>query len=137
MSYLAHITNRSFVFEDYVWSKSPFPYTLYDFALRPSRIPLNAFISGATAGGPVSSGGRAVSAKFWAEVCPPEKIHVIRSEAGPEKIIPGKTVKDIDGQGVIDTWKEKLQDRNEPCLQIETTDGTPFDQLFALFLPLS
>src|SRR5258705_6123 len=53
MSYLAYMANRSFVFEDYVWSHTPFPYTIYDFALRPKRIPLNAFISGPTAGGPM------------------------------------------------------------------------------------
>jgi hypothetical protein len=54
MSYLAYMLNRSFVFEDYVWSHTLFPYTIYDLALRPKRVPLNAFISGPTAGGPMS-----------------------------------------------------------------------------------
>ncbi|KAJ7077976.1 hypothetical protein C8R43DRAFT_1053533, partial [Mycena crocata] len=42
---------RVFVFEDYVWSHSPLPYTIYDFALRATRIPLNAFVTGPLAGG--------------------------------------------------------------------------------------
>ncbi|KAF8982702.1 hypothetical protein BDQ17DRAFT_1437760 [Cyathus striatus] len=54
-SYIAHESGRTFVFEDYTWSHLPLPYTIYDFALRSTRIPLNAFISEPTAGGSVSS----------------------------------------------------------------------------------
>lgn len=51
---LAHLSNRAYVFEDYVWSKKPFPYTLYDFTLRPTRIPINAFVSGFIGGAQVN-----------------------------------------------------------------------------------
>ena len=54
MSHLAYMSNRSFVFEDYVLSCTPLPYAICDFALRPKRIPFNAFISGPTACGPIS-----------------------------------------------------------------------------------
>ena len=55
MGYLAHRSNRVYVFEDYTWSHLPFPYTLYDFALRSTRIPLNAFVVGPLPGGPLPS----------------------------------------------------------------------------------
>ncbi|KAF8886706.1 hypothetical protein CPB84DRAFT_1787382 [Gymnopilus junonius] len=43
---IAHQSKRSFVFEDYVWSHLPLPYTIYDFALRPTRVPMSAFLGG-------------------------------------------------------------------------------------------
>jgi hypothetical protein len=52
---LAHLSDRAYVFEDYVWSKLPFPYTLYDYSLRPTRIPINAFVSGFMAGAEVKT----------------------------------------------------------------------------------
>ncbi|KAF5317693.1 hypothetical protein D9619_012536 [Psilocybe cf. subviscida] len=54
-SHLAHRAHRSFVFEDFTWSHLPLPYTLYDFALRPTRVPLGAFLGGWVVGGGVSS----------------------------------------------------------------------------------
>src|ERR1700733_15278838 len=105
MSYLAYMSNRSFVFEDYVWSHTPFPYTIYDFALRPKRIPLNAFISGPTAGGPISlpsssppptphqtqqrqqhTHPRAISAEWWETVCPKWKRRVVSSKDAPNDV---------------------------------------------------
>ncbi|KAF8651104.1 hypothetical protein AX16_004879 [Volvariella volvacea WC 439] len=57
MSYLAYLTNRSYVFEEYTWSRSsPFYWTIDEGSkLRPSRIPLTAFLSGYIVGRPISS----------------------------------------------------------------------------------
>ncbi|KDR77925.1 hypothetical protein GALMADRAFT_118802 [Galerina marginata CBS 339.88] len=52
---ISHHSNRSFVFEDFVWSHLPFPYTLYDFSLRPTRVPMSAFLGGWIVGGNKSS----------------------------------------------------------------------------------
>lgn len=120
MSYLAFVSNRSFVFEDYVWSHSPFPYTIYDFALRPTRIPLNAFISGPTAGGPMS-GPRAISAKFWESACPIEKCHVISSTSAPTN---------IEGSAMIDWWVERLNSVQTSCVEIDSSGQTVFDLLY-------
>ncbi|KAL0953022.1 hypothetical protein HGRIS_007225 [Hohenbuehelia grisea] len=122
MAYLAYEANRSFVFEDYVWSHIPFPYTLYDFALRPTRMPLNAFISGASAGGPME-GREAVSATFWEEVCPPQRRHTLSPREAP---------KDADGSSVIRWWTEKLSDSREACLQIGSSNDVQalFDRFF-------
>jgi len=119
MSYLAYMSKRSFVFEDYVWSHSPFPYTVYDLALRPSRIPLNAFISGPTAGGPMS-GARAVSAEFWETACPKELRYVVSSKDAPN---------DAEGHVLIDWWVEKLGSVHHACVEIDSSAKTVFDRL--------
>jgi hypothetical protein len=118
MSYLAYMSKRSFVFEDYVWSHTPFPYTIYDFALRPARIPLNAFISGPTAGGPMPE-RRAINAEFWELVCPKESRRVISSKDAPN----GE-----EGSVIIDWWVEKLTNVRDACVEIDSSSKTVFDR---------
>ncbi|PPQ70452.1 hypothetical protein CVT24_013273 [Panaeolus cyanescens] len=55
-SYLAYVLNRTYVFEDYTWSHLPFPYTIYDFTLRPTSIPMTAFLGGPIVGEPFPLG---------------------------------------------------------------------------------
>lgn len=123
MSYLAYMSNRSFVFEDYTWSHTPFPYTIYDFALRPKRIPLNAFISGPTAGGPLPSTTphhpRAISAEWWEIVCPPKKRVVVSSKDAPNK---------VEGNELIEWWVRKLGDVKEGCIEIDSSEQVVFDR---------
>ncbi|KAG1727269.1 uncharacterized protein EDB91DRAFT_893693 [Suillus paluster] len=126
MSYLAHVSNLSFVFEDYTWSHLPLPWTIYDFALRPARIPLNALISGPTAGGPMPSAPnapRAVSAEFYAHVCggPESRRHVISSLNAPN---------DADGVVMIDWWVDQLASVQEPCIEIDSSAHDVFDRHF-------
>ena len=142
MSYLAYMSNRSFVFEDYVWSHTPFPYTIYDFALRPKRIPLNAFISGPTAGGPMpasspntnppdrlsphalsrsSTAPRAISAEWWETVCPKRKRCVVSSKDAPN---------DAEGDELIEWWVRTLEDVGDKgCVEIDSSSQIVFDRL--------
>ena len=139
MSYLAYMANRSFVFEDYVWSHTPLPYTIYDFALRPKRIPLNAFISGPTAGGPISlpapsspssshttqqrqqtTHPRAISAEWWETVCPKWKRRVVSSKDAPN---------DEEGDVLIDWWIRMLADVSEGCVEVDSSSQIVFDRL--------
>jgi hypothetical protein len=150
MSYLAYMANRSFVFEDYVWSHTPFPYTIYDFALRPKRIPLNAFISGPTAGGPMPLlppspspipsphdpppdrtkhqrqqhqrpiAPRAISAEWWETVCPKWKRRIVSSEDAPN---------DKDGNELIDWWVRRLGEVSDGCVEIDSSSQVVFDRL--------
>jgi hypothetical protein len=119
LSYLAYNTNRSFVFEDYVWSHLPLPYTLYDFALRPTRVPLNAFISGPTAGGTTGAYPRAVNVEFWKSVCPPERRAIVKSVTAPPH---------LKGAGLIAWWKSMIEEYNDvKCLEIDTAGNMVFD----------
>jgi hypothetical protein len=144
MSYLAYMANRSFVFEDYVWSHTPFPYTIYDFALRPKRIPLNAFISGPTAGGPISlpssppssshqtqqrqqhTHPRAISAEWWETVCPKWKRRVVSSKDAPN---------DVEGDVLIDWWVRTLGEVSDGCVEVDSSSQVVFDRLLVLFYP--
>jgi hypothetical protein len=132
MSYLAYTSNRSFVFEDYVWSHTLFPYTIYDFALRPKRIPLNAFISGPTAGGPISppsssssssssqQAPRAISAEWWETVCPPHKRHVVSSKDAPN---------DAEGDVLIEWWVRTLCEVSNEYVEVDSSSQVIFDRL--------
>ncbi|KAG5635334.1 hypothetical protein H0H81_011688 [Sphagnurus paluster] len=119
MHYIAYKSNRSYVFEDYVWSHSPLSYTLYDFALRPVRIPMNAFISGPTAGGPMPPiHAPAVSAGFWESVCPPYRRRTLTSKDSPT---------DAEGSVIVDWWVSRLKDVLDECVEIDSSDKVIFD----------
>ncbi|KAK7032506.1 hypothetical protein VNI00_013075 [Paramarasmius palmivorus] len=115
---LQEVAGRVFVFEDYTWSHLPLPYTIYDFALRPTRTPLNAYISGASAGGLVSSDHfaslRSVSVEFFDVVCPKEQRTTLSSADAP---------RDSDGVEIVDWWLAKLGEVEiEPCVIIDSTE---------------
>ncbi|KII83730.1 hypothetical protein PLICRDRAFT_32724 [Plicaturopsis crispa FD-325 SS-3] len=124
MSYLAYRTNRSFVFEDYTWSHTPLPYTIYDFALRPPRLPLNAFISGPSAGGPMppSANARAaVSAEHWEKVCPPARRRIVSSKDAPHS---------AEGDVLIRWWVDTLAAVPDSCVEIDSSSQVVFDRYF-------
>ncbi|KIJ64194.1 hypothetical protein HYDPIDRAFT_90909 [Hydnomerulius pinastri MD-312] len=124
MSYLAYVSNLSFVFEDYTWSHTPLPWAIYDFALRPAKIPLNAIISGPTAGGPMTNASQAplaVSADFYEHVCSSPDVvpYVISSADAPN---------DADGAVIIEWWMEQLTSVQEPCIEIDSSAHDLFDR---------
>ena len=116
-SHLANLANRSYVFEDYVWSWSPVRWTIYDYALRPARLPLNAFIAGPTAGQP-SHSPPAVSKKFWQAVCPPEKKTVIKRPDSPFE---------ADATFIVNWWLGILAETEDECVEIDARDYPVFD----------
>ncbi|KAG7097686.1 hypothetical protein E1B28_005011 [Marasmius oreades] len=139
MSYLAHKSGRVYVFEDYTWSHKPFRYTLYDYALRPTTVPLNAIISGASSGGVISSDGgtnsfRSVSLEFFDSVCPEKDRVVLDSAEAPLEDQVS------DGVQIVDWWLERLRRvEDEPCVVIHSTQKNQvFDWIyFGTKLPLS
>ena len=120
LSHLAFLSNRSYVFEPYVWSRAPFPYTLYDFALRPSRIPLNAIVSGPGAGGGQIA-PRAISSEWWETVCPSDRRLVLDSE---------KVSYDIggaEGAMIMQKWVDTLTSVQDKCMEIAHDSHPVFD----------
>lgn len=97
-----------------MWLHTPFPYTIYDFALRPKRIPFNAFVSGPTAGGamPPSShpAPQAISAEWWKTVCPKHKRRIINSRDAPN---------DLEGNVLIEWWICALGAVSDGYIEIE------------------
>lgn len=131
-SYLSLLANRSYVFEDYTWSHLPFPYTLDNFELRPTHIPMNAFISGPTAGGPLPHSDttyRAVSAEHYDCVCP--------SDHPGKVIIDARTVGSpsrAGGMELVQWWVDKIDSvaGDAECVEIREGDvvGRVFDSYF-------
>ncbi|KAJ2918803.1 hypothetical protein MD484_g1638, partial [Candolleomyces efflorescens] len=126
---LAHLSDRAYVFEDYVWSKLPFPYTLYDYSLRPTRIPINAFISGFVAGAEVkaqaagtTSGQNnahlSVSAEYYKYICPPslpaEHRVVLSADDAPNF---------DDGTSQMAWWINRIKTVGKGKRCIEITEG--------------
>ncbi|KAF9059785.1 hypothetical protein BDP27DRAFT_1340719 [Rhodocollybia butyracea] len=129
MAYVAQLSHRAYVFEDHVWSKSPLPYTIYDFALRPSRIPLNAFISGPSAGGPLPGSSnsltrRSVSLEFFNSVCHPEERKVLNTRDAPIDASLGRGADEI-----VKWFVDRLIAFNdEPCVVVDSGGRTLFDR---------
>lgn len=117
LAHLAYKVERSYVFEDYVWSKVPLPFTIYDFALRPTRVPLNAILSGPIAGDSIND-PKAVSAEFWESVCPPESRQIISSDEQPW---------DTEGDVLMNWWIHRLDSVNDTCVEINAVPKTMFD----------
>lgn len=117
------------MFEDYTWSHLPLPYTLYNFGLRLTHIPMNAFISGPTAGGPLPHSHatyRAVSAEHYDRVCP--------SDHPGKVIIDARTVGSpsrAGGRELVQWWVDKIDKvaGDAECVEIREGDivGRVFD----------
>ena len=125
MSYLAYVSNVSFVFEDYTWSHVPLPWTIYDFALRPTHIPINAIVSGPTAGGPMPDESRAplaVSAEFYQRVC-------ASPDATPYVLSSANAPNDADGADIIHWWQSQLAHVDAQCIEVDSTPRVLFDRL--------
>ncbi|KAG6377973.1 hypothetical protein JVT61DRAFT_14769 [Boletus reticuloceps] len=136
MSYLAYVSNVSYVFEDYTWSHIPLSWSLYGLSLRPTRIPLNAIISGPTAGGPMPDAPLAVSAEFYQRVCsgPDTTPYILSSANAPN---------DADGADIIDWWQSRLAHIDAQCIEIDSSAHVLFDRflfggprILSLFDPL-
>ncbi|KAJ7214062.1 hypothetical protein GGX14DRAFT_518965 [Mycena pura] len=128
MGYLAHLAGRVYVFEDYTWSHLPLPYTVYDFALRATRIPLNAFIVGPLAGGALPKPDenavqkRAVSAAFYERVCPRSAVHTVSSVGAPTE---------VEGSALLEWWVNRLSDlQGARCVEVDSSEQLMFDRFF-------
>lgn len=121
MSYLAHAATRSFVFEDYIWSRLPYGFS--GLSLRPARIPLNALITGPSAGGPMPDGAPlAVSLDYFEQVCPHQDRVTLNSAA-----LDAPTW--WDGDELIRWWTDKFSAHKDVrCLVVDTKERVIFDR---------
>ncbi|KAF9219951.1 hypothetical protein BS17DRAFT_788339 [Gyrodon lividus] len=124
MGLLAHATNRSFVFDDYVWNPDGSLYTDYNGKLIPSRIPLSALLSGPMVGGSMPPGDdtpRSVSKDFFHHVCPnPTVIQV------PDVNTDQMRFND-DAAYVFEKWVEKINSVEDPCLMLDPSNNQVFE----------
>ncbi|KAJ6586439.1 hypothetical protein DFH09DRAFT_1143376 [Mycena vulgaris] len=131
-THLAYLTDRAYVFPNYIpRDHPPFPDTLPDGTRHMLHVPMNAFVSGPTGGGPLSSDGsdslarRAVSEEWWNVVCPRKDVVVIKMYETMRKM---RLDESSDGEEIVARWANKLLKMSAPCVSIET--GPPFDYIF-------
>ncbi|KAJ6623259.1 hypothetical protein B0H10DRAFT_808539 [Mycena sp. CBHHK59/15] len=132
-THLACLSNRGYVFVDYIArDHPPFPDTLPNGTRHMLHIPMNAFTSGPTGGGPLSANGesvksapRAVSKEWWEAICrEQEVVEVNVGETNQALGLNGES----SGEERLSKWADKLLQLEATCVEI--VGGSVFDYLF-------
>ncbi|KAF9533178.1 hypothetical protein CPB83DRAFT_867144 [Crepidotus variabilis] len=128
-TWLAYASNRAYVFHDFTWVNSHYPWPASIYREWAPRTPLNALLSGPSAGGPWDIGDiapRSISEIFFDIVCPQNE----------RRIINTRTVKsglgEADGQVIFDRWRTILMEVTERCVEVVAppADEDPFPEIF-------
>ncbi|KAF8324928.1 uncharacterized protein EI90DRAFT_2933611 [Cantharellus anzutake] len=120
-SYIAYLLGRSYVFSPYTWDLKNEPFVPVEHNthlagarhVRPSRVPLTAFLNGPTAGAPwivdsslsveqLEKTPRAISARYWDEICPDDSRYNINTTEVNARI--GVDFDNDDGAIIVDKW---------------------------------
>ncbi|TDL26368.1 hypothetical protein BD410DRAFT_836268 [Rickenella mellea] len=125
-SHLAFATQRAFVFDPYTWNPDPLQnYTEYNGHLIPSRIPLNALVSGPLAGAAFPDDNpnpRSVTKEYFEKVCPNPTI--LSGDDVPD------AVDSTDANFIMQKWIEKLQNTEDRCVKLQGNHA----QIFPYFI---
>jgi len=134
-TWLAYKSNRACGFQDYIWKRGYYPWPWWKERLWPwvPHTPLNALISGPSAGGPWDHGDqapRSVSERWFDIVCPKQERRIINSEE-VKPAIQWET-----GDVIFNHWQKLLYDAPERCIEIQLAAEKidEFPQIFDLFL---
>jgi hypothetical protein len=130
-AHLAYASNRSYVFQDYVWKPGHVPFPRSEWLEDPPRTPLSALIAGSVVGGPLGTGNnapRSISAKWFDVVCPQNERRIFRT--GDTK--PGLAWK--QGIEIFDTWVKLLGDAPELCAEVQASGDDQSPQTFDVWL---
>ncbi|KAJ6586575.1 hypothetical protein B0H10DRAFT_2168048 [Mycena sp. CBHHK59/15] len=114
-AHLAYISKRAYVFQDYVWSPTHYPWPKSNWLEDYPRTPLPAIVSGPVAGGPFDSNDtapRSVSSAWFDVVCPPDQRRYINTR----EVKPA--VAGADGIEVLTHWQHVLLAAPERCIEI-------------------
>ncbi|EIW78956.1 hypothetical protein CONPUDRAFT_138220 [Coniophora puteana RWD-64-598 SS2] len=127
MALIAHVTNRSHVFNDYVWDWDHYPYSTFNGSIIPSRIPLSAIAGGPMVGGALPPGDkapRAVSSSFFLSVCPNATVLNVR-EVQERAGFDGSE----SAPALLNLWFETLTAIEDPCVQLAHYSPAIFDYM--------
>jgi hypothetical protein len=130
-NHLAYKTNRTYVFQDYHWKRDYYPWK--HLKGPEPRTPINALISGPSAGGAWDTHDpfpRSISDRFFDKVCPPHERRIIDTHEVKPAIYW-----EPNGRVIFETWQKLLSDAPERCIEIRpnsTVDKVPqtFDLWF-------
>lgn len=134
-THLAYKSKRAFVFTDYIWKAEYYHWPPAQWRDSPPHTPLNALISGPSAGGPwdpadPSHPPRSVHESYYNQVCP----------ASARRIIHTRDVKPAiawrSGREIFAHWQKLLLEAPEQCVEIWPAERSEdnFPQVFDLYL---
>lgn len=131
-TWLAYASNRAYVFHDFAWVDSHYPWSISSYRQLSPRTPLSALISGPSAGGPWDKGDpapRAVSEAYFNIVCPKQERKVINTR----DIKP--SLRDADGIVIFHYWRALLTKTKERCVEIIAApqEEDPFPETFDIY----
>jgi hypothetical protein len=98
-----------------------------------SRIPLSAFITGPTVGGPWPPGDpapRTVTDEYWDQVCPKDARRELYTETEEPKIGIQRGV--TEGIEILEKWAKHLRDMPERCVYLSWWSARIFDIEYVL-----
>ncbi|KAE9389245.1 hypothetical protein BT96DRAFT_968007 [Gymnopus androsaceus JB14] len=130
-AHLAYESKRAYVFQDYVWKWDYYAWPPEEFLENPPHTPLNAIISGPTAGGlwdPGDDAPRSISEKWFDVVCPEQERRIINTR----EVKPA--VQWSPGDEIFEAWRKVLADAPERCVEIIGAEEDGFSQTFDLWL---
>ncbi|PPR04092.1 hypothetical protein CVT24_010665 [Panaeolus cyanescens] len=114
-SWLAYESNRSYVFHDFAWKDHHYPWPIQRFNEWMPRTPLNALMSGPSAGAAWETGDkapRAVHENYFNRVCPKSERRIINTHQVKPAIYWE------DGRVIFSTWKKLLNEVPERCVEV-------------------
>lgn len=129
-SWISYLSNRAYVFQPFTWD----PYTPdmfvpiqkdshlpnSSYTVRPSRIPLSAFVDSPITGAPWPNGDdhpRSISSNWWHNVCNEKNTLHLNTTQVNEKL--GINVDLDDGKVIIDQWAAYLKELDCDCVNID------------------
>ena len=129
-TWLAYKSKRAYVFQDYVWNREHYPWPMAKYMLSRPRTPLNALLSGPSAGGlwdPDDNAPRSISEEWFDIVCPKSERRIILT-ADVKPAVFWET-----GDVIFKHWEKLLTDAPERCIEIQPKDDE-VPQIFDLWL---
>jgi len=122
--HLAFLSNRAYVFTDVTFTEN------FDYKNHEDWHPINTFINGPTAGGPLppvlAAAGipRAVARDYFEEMCPASRRTVVKVEDIHAKYGMSH---ESDGLPTLENWARELRDMPDLCVEIHPHSPHIFD----------
>ena len=130
-AWLAHESSRAYVFHDFIWEKTHYPWSTSAQA-SPPVTPLNALVAGPFAGapwGPDDPAPRSVSEPYFDLVCPQSERRIINTR----DVKPA--LRDADGLVIFETWRALLASTPDRCIEVQapSPEEDAFPETFDLW----